>query len=259
MKNTFVRFLLFATLSIMFFSCTKEDNGTDNPKEELKEVEDVCTQMNDINFMSFCYTNFDVNKDGKVSMIEANAVYKMDVSRKNIQSLTGIEYFTNLTELDCGFNDLTSLDITKCVNLTVLSCTLTKLTSLDVTKCINLKELYCGYNDLTSLDITKCVNLKELYCFSNDLTSLDVTKCANLKVFNCSFNKLTSLDVSMCANLTELDCSYNELTSLDVSMCANLTELDCNYNPLTIIYMHTKHKNINCSYPKGVNIEYLDL
>ena len=217
MKNTFVRFLLFATLSIMFFSCTKEDNGTDNPKEELKEVEDVCTQMNDINFMSFCYTNFDVNKDGKVSMIEANAVYKMDVSRKNIQSLTGIEYFTNLTELDCSSNDL------------------------------------------TSLDITKCVNLKELYCFSNDLTSLDVTKCANLKVFNCSFNKLTSLDVSMCANLTELDCSYNELTSLDVSMCANLTELDCNYNPLTIIYMHTKHKNINCSYPKGVNIEYLDL
>ena len=123
MKNTFISFLFLASLSLLLSSCTKENNGI-----ELKEVEDVCTQMDDINFMNFCYTNFDVNKDGKVSMIEANAVREIFVADKNIKSLIGIEYFTNLTELDCTYNELTSLDVSKCINLTELYCTDNPLT-----------------------------------------------------------------------------------------------------------------------------------
>ena len=123
MKNTFISFLFLATLSLLLSSCTKENNGI-----ELKEVEDVCTQMDDINFRNFCYTNFDVNKDGKVSMTEANAVREIYVTNKNIKSLIGIEYFTNLTMLNCDYNNLTSLDVSKCINLIELICTYNPLT-----------------------------------------------------------------------------------------------------------------------------------
>ena len=121
MKNTFISFLFLATLSLLLSSCTKI---------ELKEVEDVCTQMDDINFRNFCYTNFDVNKDGKVSMTEANAVREIIIYNQNIKSLVGIEYFTNLTKLNCFYNELTSLDVSKCINLTWLDCTYNPLTIL---------------------------------------------------------------------------------------------------------------------------------
>ena len=94
--------------------------------------------MDDINFRNFCYTNFDVNKDGKVSMTEANAVREIIIYNQNIKSLVGIEYFTNLTKLNCFYNELTSLDVRKCINLTWLDCGGNDLTSLDVRKCINL-------------------------------------------------------------------------------------------------------------------------
>ena len=59
---------------------------TEETLPELEEVDDVCTKMDDINFMKYCYDNFDVNKDGKVSMPEANAV--KEISDFNIIFLT---------------------------------------------------------------------------------------------------------------------------------------------------------------------------
>ena len=119
MKRNYLHLLIWVAFFLLLSSCTKENNGI----EELKEVEDVCTQMDDINFRNFCYRKFDVNKDGKVSMTEANAVREIYVVEKNIKSLIGIEYFTNLTELRCSANNLTSLDVSKCINLTVINCT----------------------------------------------------------------------------------------------------------------------------------------
>ena len=65
--------------------------------------------MDDINFRNFCYENFDTDNDGKVSIAEADVVSQINVFALGIQSLTGIEYFTNLTALNCNFNMLSSL------------------------------------------------------------------------------------------------------------------------------------------------------
>ena len=150
MKNTFISFLFLASLSLLLSSCTKENNGIDTPTEELKEVEDVCTQMDDINFMNFCYTYFDVNKDGKVSMTEANAVREIFVSEENIKSLIGIEYFTNLTRLQCNSNNLTSLDVSKCINLTELYCTDNPLTIIYMNA--KHKDIYSIYPEGVNIE-----------------------------------------------------------------------------------------------------------
>ena len=100
MKKILVCFL--ATCSLVF-SCQKEDT--------IKEVDDVCTTMDDSNFMKYCYDNFDVNNDGKVSMQEAAAVKYVSCEGRYITSLKGIEYFTTITELVCYKNNLISLDV----------------------------------------------------------------------------------------------------------------------------------------------------
>lgn len=88
----------------------------------LEDVDDVCEQMNDINFMQFCYENYDVNGDGKVSMIEASAVSEMFIYDRDIKSLIGIEYFANLVCLDCSYNNLTSINLGNNSKLSILYC-----------------------------------------------------------------------------------------------------------------------------------------
>jgi len=46
----------------------------------------------------------------------------LTLSNKGIANLKGLEYFTNLTYLDCANNQLTQLDLSPFVNLTLLSC-----------------------------------------------------------------------------------------------------------------------------------------
>lgn len=82
----------------------------------MPKVDDVCSVMDDISFMRYCYANFDVNEDGKVSMAEANAVSFIDctVIAEKLVSLKGIEYFTNLTSIYCEeCENLTFVDLSK--------------------------------------------------------------------------------------------------------------------------------------------------
>lgn len=105
---------LFLFLSLIVFSSCEKNNGD--------VVEDVCTTMDDINFMRYCYDNFDVNHDHVVSMEEAGAVKNINVSSSKIASLKGIEYFPNLIKLDCSNNHLTILDVSKNEELVTLDC-----------------------------------------------------------------------------------------------------------------------------------------
>lgn len=102
---------LFAAIAMLFVACSKDDEGGNslNPLPPMTDPEDVCTAMECIEFMRYCYDNFDVNDDGKVSPTEALGVTQMkfrEYSSKEsyyyeVTSLVGIEYFSNLKSLDC--------------------------------------------------------------------------------------------------------------------------------------------------------------
>ena len=187
----------------------------------------------DANFKAYLVANFDKDGDKEISLDEAEAVKEIDCSEKNIASLEGIQYFTSLTSLDCGYNQLTSLDVSKNTALTELYCDNNQLTALDVSKNTALTELRCSYNQLTSLDISKNTALTELSCDSNQLTALDVSKNTALTELYCYSNQLTALDVSKNTALTYLSCYGNQLTSLDISKNTALTYLSCYGNQLS--------------------------
>ncbi len=134
---------------------------------------------------------------------------------------------TQLTELDCDGNNLSSLDVSKNTQLTWLNCSSNQLTSLDVTHNTQLKVLYCYENTLNSLDVSHNTQLTYLECYSNTLTSLDLSNNTQLTELDCSDNPLGSLDVSHNTQLKVLFCYENTLNSLDVSKNTQLNTLYC--------------------------------
>ena len=190
------------------------------------------TNFPDANFRTIV-EYYDTNKDSSLSDTEIAAVEEIDCYDKGISNLKGIEYFTALRSLNCGYNQLTSLDVSKNTALTKLYCKKNQLTVLDVSKNTALTYLRCNRNQLTSLDVSKNTALTKLYCSTNQLTSLDVSKNTALTKLDCYNNQLTSLDVSKNTALTGLNCGYNQLTALDVSKNTALTGLECYNNQLT--------------------------
>ena len=158
-------------------------------------------------------SKFDTNNDDALNEAEIAVVKEIDVYGDSVQDLTGIAHFTALEDLDCGENDLTTLDVSKNKALTYLN---------------------CGENDLTTLDVSENKDLEELVCSGNDLTVLNLSNNTALKVLNCHDNKLTSLDLSKNTALEYLECSYNNLTSMDLSKNSALTTLSADNNTYAI-------------------------
>lgn len=201
--------------------------------------------------------------DATVTLNEENwalvkSVTSLDIDRKQLTDLSGIEYFTNLTYLRCGNNELASLDVSALSRLETLDCGTNKLTTLDVSDLTGLTSLSCDDNLLTTLDVSALTGLTTLVCNDNQLTTLDVSMLKSLTQLNCYNNPLegkllgafnlpklrylrcsnigmTSLDVSKLPMLETLDCSNNKLTELEVTELTMLTNLNCSGNLLTTL------------------------
>ncbi len=187
----------------------------------------------DETFRNFIKTNYDTDGDSILSVAEAGEVVEMHVWNMGINSVKGVEYFTNLWFFDCAGNNLTGVDISKNQALRLFSCSINPITNIDVSSNPDLTRLDCGQTKISSIDISNNINLTELYCANNALKTLDVSNNTALKSLNCSNNSLTSLDISNNPDLTYLDCNVNNLTELIVSNNTALQTLNCGWNNLT--------------------------
>ena len=192
---------------------------------------------------------FDQDNDGWLSPEEIADVKAIscDLYTRQIEKLTGIEYFTaleilscvgnKLTELDvskntalkrlgCNKNQLTKLDVSKNTALTWLDCSCNQLTELNVSKNTALTRMDCGYNQLTELNVSNDTALTDLFCYSNQLKELVVSNNTELAILACESNQLKELDVSKNTALYHLRCSANQLTSLDLEE----TKISNNYS-----------------------------
>ena len=137
---------------------------------------------------------------------------------------TTMTVYGDITGFSCFNNrpNITAINVSHNTQLTELDCSYNTLSSLDVSHNTQLKTLYCSYNTLSSLDVSKNTQLTELWCFNNTLTSLDVSGCTQLTGLNCGNNSLNSLDISQNTQLEKLYCSDNKFTTatLDDIYCA---------------------------------------
>ncbi len=181
------------------------------------------------------HIKIDSNNDGEIQVSEAAQVTYLDVQFSNINSVVGIEFFTNLIQLYCTNNNLTTIDVSSLVNLNYLYLKENNLTQIDVSALVNLKTLDCEGNNLTSLDLSSLTNLENLFVNYNQLTTITFNASGVFKKIHCLGNVLTSLDLSMFPTLIEIHCNNNLLSSLNVANLVNLKALFCGYNQLTSI------------------------
>src|SRR3954454_13579762 len=100
-------------------------------------------------------------------MVTLQEQFEKDYPNKEVKEINIYKKYeiTNFTNYD--------LDLREYKKLINLNCSYNNLTSIDVSKNVNLTELKCSENNLTSLDVSKNVNLTELKCSENNLTSVD--------------------------------------------------------------------------------------
>ena len=139
-----------------------------------------------------------------------------------------------ITELYCGGNRLTALNVQGLSTLQELRCYDNQLTALNVQGLSALQELRCGGNQLTALNVQGLSALQWLYCSGNQLTSLSVQGLNALQWLECDNNQLAFLNVQGLNALQVLDCSGNQLTSLNVQGLSDLFWLDCSGNQLNV-------------------------
>jgi Leucine-rich repeat (LRR) protein len=142
------------------------------------------------------------------------ATYSLDVGGHGITNLYGIQFFTNLTYLECKNNGL--------ITLPELPATLI--------------ELYCNSNQLTALPKLP-ESLTVLDCSSNEITSLPKLP-SSLKNLTCFRNKITILP-ELPKTITDLVIYSNRITCLPI-LSTNITAIDISKNPITCVPLYLK-------------------
>lgn len=186
----------------------------------------------DERFRAYILETFCRNRES-IQASDVDRVVSLQLANQRFSSLKGIEHFASLEELDCSFNNLTELDISKNIHLKELNCNKNEIHSLDLTANAKLEMVDCGFNRIRNLDVSKNVMLTKLDCYWNIISELQLEQNTNLKQLNCGYNALFDLKLDQNTQLTHLNCGNNFLISLNIKNCSNLIEIRCNHNHLT--------------------------
>lgn len=216
------------------------------------------TNFPDENFRNYISETMGISLYTLISDQALSKITNIDVSNKEISSLKGIEYFTNLKYLHCNNNNISELDMTHNTKLTGLICNDNKLSSIDVSTLSELDDFRCYNNSLTSLNLTNCTRLRHLECNDNNLPTLNISNNLQLKDLYCGNNPLTDLNVSANSILEHLHVGHCNLSVLDVRNNPSLKTLYCYDNQLESLNLrnNTELEKFHCGDNK---LSYLDI
>lgn len=132
----------------------------------------------------------DTNGDGEIQISEANAAVSLNIFNRNINSLEGLEYFFNLTTLNCQNNFFPVLDAGFLVNM--ISLNFTNNPNLTTVNLSNLQTLQGGLelnflNSLTSLDLGSLSEVGGTIGFDEN-PNLTVINLQSLETLGSGFN-----------------------------------------------------------------------
>ena len=160
MKHKF--FIAFSVMSLLFI------------KPAFSDVAITAENFPDKNFRSYIANEADKDNDGYLSDSEIESVDVIRVDEKEIDDLSGIEFFTALEQLYCYNNNLEAIDVSKNPALIWLECDGNQLSELDVSKNINLINLECEKNNLAELSLISNDSLTYVKCYDQRLYGLEI-------------------------------------------------------------------------------------
>jgi uncharacterized repeat protein (TIGR01451 family) len=187
------RFILFCTLFVCIVAGAQV---IDIPDANLKNL--LLSSAVTYNMVANDGSGFiavDANADGDIDQEEADEVRELYLDNQGIETIEGLQYFTNLELLHVSGNSLTEAD----------------MTGLE-----DLEELLISNNQLSALTVAGLHHLQVLDCSNNQLTVLTFGSMEYLETVNCSGNSITQLDLSECFGLINLSCANNALTYINI-------------------------------------------
>lgn len=185
---------------------------------------------------------YDKNDDNQIQLSEAQQVTSLYLNDLEIVNLEGINSFTNLEELGCYNNKLTSLDVSKLKKLKYLYAYNNRISSLKIDGLTQLEHLYVHENFfITSLELSSFTKLRELYFSNNRLTKLDVSGLDQLEKIEGEQNRLETALLRKAPRLKSVNLKNNPLQiTVDIRGLTNLEYLDLsNCNLLFINFSGT--------------------
>ncbi|TWO31883.1 T9SS type A sorting domain-containing protein [Seonamhaeicola sediminis] len=195
----------------------------------------TCTDLD----LLHCFTTNEFSNANNLSTLDISANTKLREVRCYNIGLNTIIYsaspYNNMTFIDCGSNNLNSLELAKFPNIETLWCYYNNLSSLDFSNNILLQSLDFGGNSgLTNINLSMLANLVTVWGYDTlNLNSLTLptnsTTLENIWFFQ---NGLSTLDFTTNTGLQRMDIAGGNFSDIDVSMLTNLTQLYCNKSNL---------------------------
>ena len=142
------------------------------------------TFVPDDNFENYLESNNlgdGIQLNDSINSISIEMLMFLNVSNQNISDLTGIKDFIAIRELNCGSNQLTSLDLSQNIYIDELECSFNQITFLDLSNNTELTKIYIDDNQLTYLDLRNGnnSNILDFYASYNpNLTCINVDNIA---------------------------------------------------------------------------------
>ena len=169
----------------------------------------------------------------------------LSVSQLNIHDLTGVQYFKNITTLDCSSDSLTFIP-TLPAHVKTFDCSDNQLTALPGMP-DSLTSLTCYLNPLHGgLPSVLPSQLNFLTCYLDSLSSLPDLP-PNLIELNCHLNHLTSLP-SLPLTLEILYCTWNNNIGALPPLPQGLMELQCGMTGISVLPVLPSSLNyLDCS------------
>ena len=223
----------------------------------MAQVEINETNFPDKNFRDFVSQNtIDTNGDGVLSQAELNAVTgEFYPIYQGIEDMTGIQYFTSLTEIACWGNNISGANMYKFVNclptvsngvlviaqddtdpdnvITKAQVKIAKDKGWEIFKFSGGLQSYAGEDLSVSATFFPDATFRSVVVdYDTDHNSIlsedELEKVLTINVKNKGIKNLKGIEHF--PNLVGLLCSGNNLTTLDVSNNKKLMILDCSNN-----------------------------
>ena len=277
LKGETIYAIFLITTLLLIFSCSNDSEAKDPITDDYLTIPDV-------HFETMLIEQ-GIDSDGIINqqMFKADAekVTKLDLNLTSnfgdIEDLTGIEGFINISLLSAAGQKLETVDLSQNTKLDTLLLQNNYLASIDVgnnpnlilidvisnqltaitglAEAVGLKKLNVSWNNLEGFSISN-ESLEVLQISNNLLQSFDVSGAPNLKNILLTSNALTYVDLSGNTSLETLLISDNHLQHISLenntklayvyASSNSLTQLDVSHNPELVDLRVDRNPNLNC-------------
>ena len=165
-----------------------------------------------------------------ITITKANleTVTKLELNKKQITDVSGIEKFTSLTTLNLRGNQISNIElVAQLTNITWLDLGQNKISDITpLSSLTKLENLFIGENEIADIrPLTTLSNLRSLWLYSNKITDITpLASLSNLTILILNNNKITSFEPL--SNLTTLQqVSFSNMEISDISFLTKLTNI----------------------------------